>query len=617
MNIFFKQAGRKPAFTLLMVLLLSFSIALSCVGYSAWTSVKIQKEEISNGYTTIAVLRTPRTPATKEEEAEWGDAAVQSQRVVLADLAAQKAPQLAMIDRRCLLSAHIAGSKSLSSSSVDPGEYNVAFDGECYSLAVFALRCESVLEKPLEGLKWYDAAFRVEEIVSLSAGYDTLPEPDSVRIVTNFCEENGDVPFEEGKTYLVFGQYQDRPVVKTVAGFKQNPEHLRYIIPFPEMVSNLGWEVPSHQDGEQNGITYWYPTPGLLPWVCEYTGTVAEYLSSDAGTVWREEILPICQINQESAAVILTDSIESMYSFNTGNNELLSGRFFTEEEYAEGADVCVVSAAYAELNDLQLGDTIRLDYYNSGHIEYTNGARANTEFIAPDPGPYRQRKYMTPDDAIDVCKEYTIVGLYTGARFGFGGHHVNGDTIFVPKASVPHAEDYESPANSLLNTFVLKNGTAEEFEQYMEQQELGGQFLYFDQEFDSMQESLDALETNAMRLMMVGVGVLVLACALFLFLNFRRMKATIQGARLLGRSSKAVFTEMTVVLMSLELLAAVIGTGIAAVLFDTVTEKVLSTTLALRPEAMVTACAAAFAFLAIASMIGAGIFARRKLMKAK
>ena len=200
-----------------------------------------------------------------------------------------------------------------------------------------------------------------------------------------------------------------------------------------------------------------------------------------------------------------------------------------------------------------------------------------------------------------------------------GGRDYGGQTIeeFGPVISIPHAENYEIWADCLLNTFVLKNGTAEEFEQYMEQQELGGQFLYFDQEFASMQESLDALETNAMRLMMVGVGVLVLACALFLLLNFRRMKATVRGARLLGRSSKAVFTEMTVVLMSLELLAAVIGTGMAAVLFDTVTEKVLSTTLALRPEAMVTACAAAFAFLVIASMIGAGIFARRKLMKAK
>ena len=200
-----------------------------------------------------------------------------------------------------------------------------------------------------------------------------------------------------------------------------------------------------------------------------------------------------------------------------------------------------------------------------------------------------------------------------------GGRDYGGQTIeeFGPVISIPHAENYEIWADCLLNTFVLKNGTAEEFEQYMEQQELGGQFLYFDQEFDSMQESLDALETNAMRLMMVGVGVLMLACALFLFLNFRRMKATVRGARLLGRSAKAVFTEMTVVLMSLELLAAVIGTGIAAVLFDTVTEKVLSTTLALRPVAMVTACAAAFAFLVIASIIGAGIFARRKLMKAK
>ena len=89
----------------------------------------------------------------------------------------------------------------------------------------------------------------------------------------------------------------------------------------------------------------------------------------------------------------------------------------------------------------------------------------------------------------------------------------------------------------------------------MEQQNLAGQFLYFDQDFSSMQESLDALETNAMRLMMVGIGVFLLTSALFLFLNFRRMNLTIRGVRLLGRSSKAVFREIIMALIPLETLA--------------------------------------------------------------
>ena len=146
MNIFLKQATRRPLFTTLLVLLLSFSVLLSCTGYSAWESAKTQKNEISNGYTTIAIPIEPDLSNLSPEEITTA-----LQNRVFADKAAQEAPQITTVDRRCLLSAHIAGSRSLSSSSIDPSEYNTAFDGECYSLAVFALRCSGIREQPTEG----------------------------------------------------------------------------------------------------------------------------------------------------------------------------------------------------------------------------------------------------------------------------------------------------------------------------------------------------------------------------------------------------------------------------------------------------------------------------------
>lgn len=612
MNIFLKQATRRPLFTTLLVLLLSFSVLLSCIGYSAWESAKTQKSEISNGYTTIAIPIEPDLSNLSPEEL-----ATALQNRVFADKAAQEAPQITTVDRRCLLSAHTAGSRSLSSSSIDPSEYNTAFDGECYSLAVFALRCSGIREQPTEGMFLYDATFSVEEIICLSDAYSTFPKPDSVHIYSDVRESNGAVPFEKGKTYLVFGQYQDYRVVRSADGYDQVKNENRYIVPFPEINSNFYGEPSSLELGSYNGLDYHFPVVGQLPWVCEYTGSVTDYLNSDAASTWREDIVPLCQLNYESAAVILTDRAESMYSFNTGDEALLSGRFFTGEEYTNGDDVCVISAAYAEQNGLRLGDMIQLDYYDSGFGEYNNGATANSMLAAEDPGPYRQRYYMSLDDAIGVCKNYTVIGIYTGARFAFGAYQLNADTILVPKASVPNAQNYETRANSLLNTFVLKNGSAKEFEKYMEQQNLAGQFLYFDQDFSSMQESLDALETNAMRLMMVGIGVFLLTSALFLFLNFRRMNLTIRGVRLLGRSSKAVFREIIMALIPLETLAVLFGTCAAIALFDVVTRNLLSSALTLRPEAMAVSAVTAFVFLMVSTMISTAIFANRKLMKAK
>lgn len=386
MNIFLKQATRRPLFTTLLVLLLSFSVLLSCIGYSAWESAKTQKSEISNGYTTIAIPIEPDLSNLSPEEI-----ATALQNRVFADNAAQEAPQITMVDRRCLLSAHIAGSRSLSSSSIDPSEYNTAFDGECYSLAVFALRCSGIREQPTEGMFLYDATFSVEEIVCLSDAYSTFPKPDSVHIYSNVRESNGAAPFEKGKTYLVFGQYQDYRVVRSADGYDQVKNENRYIVPFPEINSNFYGEPSSLELGSNNGLDYYFPVAGRLPWVCEYTGSVTDYLNSDAASTWREDIVPLCQLNYESAAVILTDRAESMYSFNTGDAALLSGRFFTGEEYTNGDDVCVISAAYAEQNGLQLGDMIQLDYYDSGFGEYNNGATANSMLAAEDPGPYRQK----------------------------------------------------------------------------------------------------------------------------------------------------------------------------------------------------------------------------------
>ena len=612
MNIFLKQAIRKPLFPVLSVLLLGFSVCLFCTGYSAWESAKAQKSEISDGYTTIAI---PIEPDLSNLSPDGIANALQSR--VLADKAAQEAPQITMVDRRCLLSAHIAGSRALTSGSIDPSEYNTAFDGECYSLAVFALRCSGIREQPTEGMFLYDATFSVEEIVCLSDAYNAFPKPDSVHIFSDVREASGAVPFEKDKTYLVFGQYQDYRVVRSADGYDQVKNENRYIVPFPEINSNFYGEPSSLELGSYNGLDYHFPVAGRLPWVCEYKGSVTDYLNSDAAAIWREDIVPLCQLNYESAAVILTDRAESMYSFNTGDEALLSGRFFTGEEYTNGDDVCVISAAYAEQNGIRPGDMIQLDYYDSGFGEYNSGATANSMLAAGDPGPYRQRYYMSPDDAIGVCKNYTVVGIYTGARFAFGAYQLNADTILVPKASVPNAQNYETRANSLLNTFVLKNGSAKEFEKYMEQQNLAGQFFYFDQDFSSMQESLEAFETNAMRLMMVGIGVFLLTSALFLFLNFRRMNLTIRGVRLLGRSAKAVFREISMALIPLETLAVLFGTCAAIALFDVVTRNLLSSALTLRPEAIAVSAVTAFVFLAVSTMISTAIFANRKLMKAK
>ena len=615
MNIFFKQSRRKWAFTLLMVLLLGLSVALACTGFSAWQSARAQQAEISSRYTTVAVMEQLATDGMDEDTH-----IAELQKDWAAGKAAEIAPQVAEIDQRLLLSGYIPGSTGLSSCSIEPVEYNIAFEDQCYSLAVLAVECTGIedfsdLPPEMQFDGHYDVFCNVVEAVSLFPDYDCFPTPDTVRILCNLDWTGGEILFQVGKTYLIFGQYHDHPVLPAnqsstdaegEAGYRQKTSYPRYFYPLPR--------IDRFDFRPLSGLT----SVKTMPWVEEYTGDLGEFWESEAGAYWREEILPICQLNYASATVILTDNLNSMYAFNTGETSLLEGRFFTAEEYRSGAPVCMVSAAYAQVNGLQLGDTLPIQLYRTAYGSRLGG-RLNTMFDHPDPGPYIQRNFMLPEEATGLTGEYTIVGIYTGPRFSFGLYTITADTIFLPKAAVPNAGDYTIPESTgpRLRSYILENGTAEAFEAYMADQGLGGMFLYFDQDYTAMAESLAAMSANALRLFAVGLGAFLLISALFLFLNFRRMGPVIRGARLLGRPVKVVRREMIELLFCLEGAAVLLGGVLSAVLFDAVTRATLSSALTLQVDGLLIMAAVLLGLLFAASCLWAAIAARRKLMQSK
>ncbi len=621
MNVFWRQSGRSILFTLLLAILLCLSVVLSCTGFSAWAGAVAQGSAISGSYTTIAVPKTPVVDPLQINPEELGTTLGKK---VSAEQAAREAPQLKLMDRRCLLSAYIEGLTPVSSASMDPGEYNEAFENACYSMSVLALKCTKVERDPTEYVMDL-TDFEVLETVSLMDAYACFPAPETVSIFSKLCSQDGSHLFEVGKTYLVFGFYHDFRVAPDILGgtgksYKQviTPHSKRYIIPMPEGQSfRYTDHVSDIRNGTIDGHPYFYAVDGSLPWYTEYTGSVDAFLASDAGTVWREEILPLCQLNHRCAPVMLTDCVTSLYAFNAGNASLLEGRFFTEEEYQDGSPVCLVSAAFAQLNGLKLGDSIHLDYYNPGCMESLSGAMANSELDVPDPGPYYLRYYATPSDSIDFQETYTITGIYTGPRFTFGAYALNADTILVPKASVPGAQAYEMMGYLRLNSIVLDNGSVEAFEQYMESRDLGDQWLYLDQDYTAMRASLKVLEINALRLAWIGVAAFLLVSALFLFLNFRRMKPVIRGARLLGKPAKAISKEVLTTLILTEAAALALGALLSASLFHAVTLPLLSNTLSLQPVAVVLTVAAQAALLFLSSLICSLAAANRPLLQKK
>lgn len=671
MHNLLKQSVRKGAVSVFLSLLLCFAVGFSVIGVTAWRFSANQALFIDAEYVTIAIPREQEMDKwtlggiPKEDGSiEWGDGTwyISPSRM---EAAAVNAPGLLAVDRRCLLGAMVSGTTALSSGALDILQYNEAFDRYCYDFCVLAVRCTEVSDlgspgKVTESVAQYGsgdylAMFEIVDVVSRLSAYDLPPESDTLLIAQDIRTQDGKIPFETGKTYLVRGFYTDYPIFETVDAEhpqdssryvkkRYNPETAQEtdlhgirafrtldLIPanasfytLPEDIQSAGslvnigeglanFTLNQAVSSETAYMMYRFLPEKSLPLYAQYSGEWRDFLNTPEGKVWKDEIIPMAEANQRSAAVILTDNLESMYAFNTGEATILEGRGLTGTDYA-GANVCLVSAAYAEWNGLSVGDTLHLDFYDSGYAMEQGETRGVMDVLT---GNTTTRFPLTEETRLGIEKDYEIVGIYTGPAFSFGVHSFHGDTIFVPKASVPNARQYEDTGLELLNSYILKNGSSEEFEAYMEQQNMGGLFLYYDQYYGDTAEALQALLENALRLFAVSCLIFVTAAVVSLYLRFRVMLPVAKGMRLLGISGREIRREALVTMLLWTLGAVILGLVAGAALCNTVTHNVLSENIAFDASAAAVCVGVECGLLLLAESVLAWFLSCCPLMRSK
>ena len=668
MNVIKKLLIRKPTATLLLLLLLALSIGFSGIGCAAWFNANEQLQTIETFYTTLAVP-TPEGPQAIGEkwregglqhengDIHWRDGTITYSKDSIAAVA-ETAPQVAVVANSGFLSAALLNSQGLASGTLDRAQYQDAFDWFTYSFCVLAVKCTSIEDfshlypseiTSSEGTTIiqnaaYQAKFKILECLSLMDSYGT-PIGESLGIGADFitrtqgmgfivCNEDGTFPFEPGKTYIIRGFFRDiwnelqwdetgtnRIMAPTksenacrVLNFTEAPisGSDRYVEQSDCGVSNFILEehtVPTNSDD----LSFWTASADSLPFYAEYSGDLDAFLQSPEGQVWTETIIPWTELNQNSAAVILTDNLFNTFNFNTGTASMVEGRVFSQEEYDSGADVCLVSAAFALHNSLTLGDRIQLDYYDTGiYRNETSIAAINAvnDYIF-------QRLPLTPGNRIGLQKEYEIVGIYTSPEFSLGQHNFPADTIFVPKASVPNAEAYEDPQVPYLNALVLENGTQEDFAQYMADHDMANTYTFVDMSYEDTRPALEAMAANAQRMMFIGLAVFLLVAGLYLFLLLRRMGPVSRSMRLLGVSRGQTWSQLLAAAVPMNLLAAALGLALGAVLFAWVTATILSATVAFSWKPMLLCAGAEAAALLAITLLATGLQARTGLMQRK
>ena len=251
-----------------------------------------------------------------------------------------------------------------------------------------------------------------------------------------------------------------------------------------------------------------------LPSIQELPDGVTAQEVIDSTSSWRMAMESI-QTNNHSVPVLAVDSVEGMLEFASGRTQITQGRSISQDEYRDGAAVCLISETLARESGLDVGDTLPLSLYEK--------EKNLMPTMVGDSDP--TASYYLPQRGFQQETEYTIIGLYRqSSEWSETVASFTPNSVLTPKKSVTCAMEtgdcaIEASPSGLWGTMILKNGTADQMEARLKENGLGGVVTYYDQGYSEIVESLDGFSRVSRTVLWVGLAlwVVVLAayCVLF------------------------------------------------------------------------------------------------------
>ncbi len=471
------------------------------------------------------------------------------------------------------------------------------------------------------------AILNVEEILVMNDEYDIFETEEyssycGKAFVSATIYDELDVPFfQEGERYIVSGSYDPSAYgLTTTVQHTPGDVFLPWIkVTRPYLATCVIQDdtLLIYKETEEDfPLTDEYPYHTTIlkaedpfPVVQKLDGSLEDFLAENSA--WSERI-ELLEMAQHTFPVLGTQCLESMQYFVTNSATITDGRSFTQEEYDTGAKVLILNEALAQEAGIKVGDTISLsqyyvgETYKEGNWKETGFDEANDPFVGVKPIPY----------GLETENEsFTVVGLYRLERSwqdnafsftpntifmpqnaqiegGYGGvSEIVKNTIWGRQTDLETGEvtwegwmdNEELQARGSYGVYMsvkIENGKMEEFLEAIGNSSLKERkFLTFDQGYEQMEASIDAVIAAAKKLFSLALAGWGLLLLLYILLYQSREKRNLGVMRSVGAKPAQARRYLFSSGMLLAAIGAVVGTALSGTVARLVQDKLVSLTL--------------------------------------
>ncbi len=532
----FKQLFRSPVKLLLCVAAVIGSTALCALGALLWQQADIQIHSLEESFTTLATVE--QAPNTTELSSVW-DAAMRTY-------------------------THSSTPVYDSFLSVDvfqevESSFLAGTEKRPYYGAYLPQGLATTAERQATS-NYYVVEFTPQETCTPS-------QPVRVNVVNVlfdnqngdslwFCDHFSENPptLEKGKTYIACMQYWANTHGEAIS---TTAEFVPLLCPYTTQYDSNGNKIESSVIPDRD--TLWEEV-------------TENFYTTGRGEYWLN-LVESLQGLDTTIPVIPTDSLSLLPSFHEGTALLLEGGI-TEQEFQEGAAVCLITEEFARTNGLSEGDSLPLSLY---FANYNTPASKLFGYVssALDFSLLNSQGQVYPTF---FEKEYTIAGIYRYSPDGsesvqLGASEMGRDMVIVPANSITVSDeeniaDY-GPMSATTTSFQIENGSIAACEAALARLP---QSAYLTINFDDngYTQIMDSVsQARSVAVILCAMGFLCLLLVLFLLLYFFVVKQAKRLAieRALGRSKsqcrRSILSGLLAVVMSSAILGGAVSLWVA------------------------------------------------------